>query len=180
MERNDSTVEVQEDDQEIIKHKKNKQRQSEDQGVQEVLVEKWHESEQEQETYRISSSTEDDEILVRKAEMESCKEEEQKLLMRAMKEIRCDPERIPPNLRDIDRKKVRVATVKVNKIVSLIKTETITERNSVLRAAGNIVADMVGYENKEMTGNRHKLNWQKRILEKFTKIQKWRMLACYL
>ena len=53
--------------------------------------------------------------------------------MRVVKEIRFDPERIPPNLRYIDRKKVRPATVKINKIVSLIKTETITETNSVLR-----------------------------------------------
>ena len=36
------------------------------------------------------------------------------------------------SLRYIDRKKVRGATVKINKIVSLIKTETITETNSVL------------------------------------------------
>ena len=74
--------------------------------------------------------------------------------MRVAKEIRYDPERIPPNLGYIDRKKVRVATVKINKIVSLIKTVTITETNSVLRAAGNIIAEMVGYKNKEMTGDR--------------------------
>ena len=82
-----------------------------------------------------------------------------------MKEIRYDPEIIPPNLRYIDRKKFRVATVKINKIVSVIKTETITETNSVLRAAGNIVAEMVGYKNKEMTGDRQR-NWRRRILEK--------------
>ena len=34
--------------------------------------------------------------------------------------------------------------MKINEIVSLIKTETITEKNSVLRAAENIVAEMVG------------------------------------
>ena len=68
-------------------------------------------------------------------------------------------------LRYIDRKKDRAATVKINKIVSLIKTETITEKNSVLRAAGNIVAEIVGYKNKEMTGNRQP-NWRRRILEK--------------
>ena len=81
-----------------------------------------------------------------------------------MKEIRCNPERIPPNLRYIDRKKVRAATVKINKIVCLIKTERITETNSVLRAADNIVAEMVGYKNQEMTRNRQP-NWR-RFLEK--------------
>ena len=85
--------------------------------------------------------------------------------MRVVKEIRYDPERIPPNLRYIDRKKVREATVKISKVVSLIKTETITETNSVLRAAGNVAAEMVGYKNKEMTGDRQP-NWRRRILEK--------------
>ena len=85
--------------------------------------------------------------------------------MRVVKEIRYDPERIPPNLRYFDRNKVRAATVKINKIVSLTKTETITEKNSVLRYVGNIVVDVVGYKNREMTGNRQP-NWQRRILEK--------------
>ena len=59
--------------------------------------------------------------------MERYNKEEKEMLMRVMKEIRYDPERIPPNLRYIDRKKVGPATVKISKIVSLIKTETITE-----------------------------------------------------
>ena len=118
------------------------------------MVEEGHENEQQQKTYHISSFPEDDEILVKKAEIESYNEEEKELLMRMVKEIRYEPERIPPNLRYIFTKKVRAATVKINKIVSLIKTETITQINSLLRAAGNIVAEMVGYKNKDMTGNR--------------------------
>ena len=120
---------------------------------------------QQQKLYHVCSFPEDDEIIAKKAEMERHNEEEKELLMRVAKEIRHDPERIPPNLRYIDRKKVREATVKINKIVSLIKTETITETNSVLRSAGNIVAEMVGYKNKEMTGDRQP-NWRRRILEK--------------
>ena len=50
--------------------------------------------------------------------------------------------------------KVRAATVTMNKTISLIKTEKITEAASVLYAAGNIIAEMVGYNNKEMTGNK--------------------------
>ena len=96
--------------------------------------------------------------------MESYNKEKKELLRGAVKEIRCDPESIPPNLRYTDRKKVRAAIVKINKIVSLIKTERITETNSVLRAADNIVAEMVGYKNKEMRGNRQP-NWL-RFLEK--------------
>ena len=128
------------------------------------MVEQGHEIKQQQETYQISSFPEKDEILVRKAEMESYNKEKKELLRGVVKEIRCDPERIPPNLRYTDRKKVRAAIVKINKIVSLIKTERITETNSVLRAADNIVAEMVGYKNKEMRGNRQP-NWL-RFLEK--------------
>ena len=86
-----------------------------------------------QKTHQICSFPEDNEILLKKAEMEKYNEGEKELLMRVMKEVRYDLERIPPNLRYIDKKKVRAATVKINKIVSLIKTETITETNSVLR-----------------------------------------------
>ena len=86
--------------------------------------------------------------------MESCNEEEKEPLLRLVKEIRCDPERILPNLGYFE-KKVRAATEKVNKIVSLIKTETITEINTVLSADGNITAQMVGYKSKMMAGNRH-------------------------
>ena len=118
-----------------------------------------------QKTHQICSFPEDDGILLKKAEMEKYNEEEKELLMRVMKEVRYDLERIPPNLRYIDKKKVRAATVKINKIVSLIKTETITETNSVLRAVGSIFAEMVGYKNKKMTGDRQP-NWRRRILEK--------------
>ena len=86
-----------------------------------------------QKTHQICSFPEDNEILLKKAEMEKYNEGEKELLMRVMKEVRYDLERIPPNLRYIDKKKVRAATVKINKIVSLLKTETITETNSVLR-----------------------------------------------
>ena len=86
-----------------------------------------------QKTHQICSFPEDDEILLKKAEMEKYNEGEKELLLRVMKEVRYDLEIIPPNLRYIDQKKVKAATVKINKIVSLIKTETITETNSVLR-----------------------------------------------
>ena len=135
------------------------------------MVEQGDENEQQQKSYHVCSFLEDDEILVKKAEMERYNEEEKELLMRVAKEIRYDPGRIPPNLRYTDMKKVREATVKINKIVSLIKTETITETNSVLRAADNVVAEVVGYKNREMAGDR-KPNWQRKILEKQNELRK--------
>ena len=126
------------------------------------MVEQGYEDEQQQKTYYVCSLPEDDEILVTKTEMERYNEEEKELLMRVAKEIRYDPERIPPSLRYIDRKKVREATVKINKVVAFIKIETITETNSVLRVVRNVVAEIVGYKNKEMTGDREP-NWRRRI-----------------
>ena len=60
--------------------------------------------------------------------MERYNDEKKELLMRVVKEIRYDPERIPSNLRYIDRKKVRTTTVKINKIVSLIKMKQLQKQ----------------------------------------------------
>ena len=92
-------MEIQENDQEIIGHNENKQDQYEEQGAQEILVEQGLENKQQQKIYHICSFTEDDEILVKKAEMERYNEEKMEKLMRVVKEIRYYPERIPPNLR---------------------------------------------------------------------------------
>ena len=107
--RSNSTVEVQENEEEKIEHKKNQKNHLQEQGVQEVSVEQGNDSEQQQETHHISLFLEDDEILVKKAEMESLSGGEKERLMRVVKKIRRDPERILANLRYIDRKKVRAA-----------------------------------------------------------------------
>ena len=80
------------------------------------MVEQGHENEQQQKTYHICSFAGDDEILVKKGEMERCNEEEKELLMRLVKEIRYHPERISSNLKYIDRKKVRAATMKTTRL----------------------------------------------------------------
>ena len=85
-------MEIQENNQEIIEHNENKQSQLGEQEKQEVLVEQGHENEQQQKTYHISSFLEDDEIVVKKAEMESYNEEDKERLMRVVKEIRCSGE----------------------------------------------------------------------------------------
>ena len=63
------------------------------------MVEKEQENEQQQKTYHVCSFPEDDEILVKKVEMERYSEEEKELLMRVTKDTIYDPERIPPSLR---------------------------------------------------------------------------------
>ena len=126
--RKNTKMEVQENDQEIIEHNENKQSHSEEQVVQKILVEQGHENEQQQKTYHICSFPEDDKTLEKKAETKRYNEEEKELLMRVVKEIRYYPEGIPSNLRYIDRKKVRTTTVKINKIVSLIKMKQLQKQ----------------------------------------------------
>ena len=97
---------------------------------------------------------EDDVIVVGGAEIERYDEEEKELLRKVLNEIRQNPEKIPPNLRYNDRKKVKAATMKVNKVIALIRTESITETNIVLRVAGNVVAEMVGHKTRNPKENR--------------------------
>ena len=59
---------------------------------------------------------EDKKIVVGRAEIERYDEEEKELLRKVLNEIRQNPEKIPPNLRYNDRKKVKAATMKVNKV----------------------------------------------------------------
>ena len=95
--------------------------------------------------------------------MESCNEEEKELLMRVVKHIRCDPEKFWTNLQYNDRK-VTAAPVKISKIVSHIRTETITETNSALCVADNIVTEMVGTtRNRQPNGQRTVLEKQKAL-----------------
>ena len=85
MERENSKVEVHENGLEVFEHNENKQGQPEEQGIQEILVEQGHENEQLQKTYHVCSFPEDDEILVKKAEMKRYHEEEKELLMKLAK-----------------------------------------------------------------------------------------------
>ena len=56
--------------------------------------------------------------------------------LRVLKEIRYDSGKILSNLRYIDRRKVRAATVNIDKILSLRKTETITEKTQYYMLLG--------------------------------------------
>ena len=59
--------------------------------------------------------------------------------------IRKNQNEAPSNLR---QKKVKAATIKINKIINIMSAKTITETN-MLVAAANSVANMVGYKKRE-------------------------------
>ena len=79
--------------------------------------------------------------------------------------IRNSSRKIPPNLRCMDRKKVKQTTNTMNKIIPLLVTETITETNMLIRVAGNVVAEMMGYRDKPRNENSMPY-WRRRIVEK--------------
>ena len=112
-----------------------------------------------------------DKIVVGRAEIERYDEEEKELLRKVLNEIRPNPEKIPPNLRYNDRKKVKSATMKVNKVIALIRTESITETDIVLRAAGTVVAEMVGHKTMNPKENRTP-HWRRIIFEKQKALRK--------
>ena len=110
--------------------------------------------------------------MVGRAEIERYDEEEKELLRKVLNEIRQNSKKIAPNLRYNDRNKVIAATMKViNKVIALIRTESIMETNIVLRAAGNVVAEMVGHKTRNPKENRTP-HWRRRILEKQKALRK--------
>ena len=66
---------------------------------------------------------------------------------------------------------MKIATNKINKVISIITTEKITETNTLIKAAANCVADMVEYKKRE-TNDKRELHWRRRILEKQKKLRK--------
>ena len=114
---------------------------------------------------------EEDEIMIRRAEIENYNDTEKEILRKVLNEIRHNPEKNPPNLGYNDRKEVKNATVKVNKVIALIETSSITETNILMRAAANVVAELVGYKVKERKENRTPY-WRRRIVEKQNMLRK--------
>ena len=100
-------------------------------------------------TYHICLFPEDDKTLEKKAKTERYNEEEKELLMRVVKEIRYDPDRIPSNLRYIDRKKVRTTTVKINKIVSLIKMKPLQKQIQYYPLLAMLLSQKQGDDRKQ-------------------------------
>ena len=107
----------------------------------------------------------DDETMLMVAEDGNYEEEDKQILQQVLNKIRQNPEKNPPNLRYSDRKKVKSATAKVNKVLPLIRTNSIMETNTVLKAAGNVVSELVDYKDIQKKEDKTPY-WRRRILEK--------------
>ena len=113
----------------------------------------------------------DVESVLDRAQVEGFGDEEKYLLKDVLNNIENNPDKIPPNLRYSERKKVKAAASKINKIISIITTENITETNTLLKAAANTVAGMVEYKQRDNNGKMEP-RWRRRILEKQKKLRK--------
>ena len=58
-------------------------------------------------------------------------------------------DKTPLNMRHVERKRVKGAMAKINKIISVISTKNILETNRLIREAGNCVSDMIGHKKGE-------------------------------
>ena len=55
----------------------------------------------------------------------------------------------PPNLTNIERRRLREKFNKVNKILTFIETKDITQTNELLLGAGRVVAKRLGVKQRE-------------------------------
>ena len=109
--------------------------------------------------------------LTRMVELNEFDDEQKEIVAEMFGYIRENPHKIPPNLRYMDRKKVKSETEKVNSVLCVFETENITETNIVIKAAANVVADRVGHKRMEQA-ERQEPFWRRRICEKQTKIKR--------
>ena len=123
---------------------------------------------------------EDEERVLPRAEIDGFDEEDKEVLKKMLHEIRNSPKKIPPNLRYMERKKVKAATSRVNKIVPLVVTGTITKTNTALKAAGNVASELVEYKAKTKNENtmphcrRRIVEKQKALGKDLGQVNRWR------
>ena len=78
----------------------------------------------------------------------------------------------PPNLRHIERKKLKEEVKKVNEALKYMTTQNITDTNKLLKAAGCVVAKRLGVKKKKKGGKVKEPWWKRRIKNKIEKMRK--------
>ena len=76
----------------------------------------------------------------------------------------------PPNLRSVDRSRLKKAVREVNVVVGFIQTRSITETNRVLIVAANVVALRLGF--KRSSSSPREPWWKRRIKGKIKQLRK--------
>ena len=68
----------------------------------------------------------------------------------------------PPNLRNVERKRLKEKVKEVNKVLAFMETKDITQTNKLLLAAGQVVAKRLGV--KKQQRKEKVIPWRKRRL----------------
>ena len=77
----------------------------------------------------------------------------------------------PPNLRNVERKRLKLIVDEVNDILKFIPSEDITTINQLLKAAGCVVARKLGVKKRESKPKEEPM-WKKRIKSKVNTLRK--------
>ena len=94
--------------------------------------------------------------------------------IRDMQEIwdQMEMDEMPPNLRHVEKKKLKIEISKTNAILELMNTSNITDTNKLLRAAACVVAKHMGFMKKKQKKADKEPWWKKRIKKKIDTMRK--------
>ena len=96
---------------------------------------------------------ESDQVL-NQARLQGFDEESCELLELIILKIRSEHNEIPPNLRYIDRGKIKSVINKINPLLTFIETRNITETNKLIFAVANVTADLLNHKRNDNTNNK--------------------------
>ena len=112
-----------------------------------------------------------DESVSNNTDIEWFSDEDRDILEMILTRMRKEQDDIPPNLRYVDRSKVKAMTQKVNQIIQVVETSNITETNRLIIAAANVVADLLKCKRTELGDKKESKEpkWRRRIRCKLEK-----------
>ena len=68
---------------------------------------------------------------------------------------------MPPNLRHVEKKKIKMEIDKINGVLEVIITANITETNKLIKAASCVVAKHLGFMKKKQISSNKEPWWKK-------------------
>ena len=79
----------------------------------------------------------------------------------------------PPNLRGVDRRRLKCASENVDRVLQhvTLRMETLKQLNNILKAVGNVVVGLVG-EKKKRADKKRETWWKRRIQGKIKELWK--------
>ena len=102
---------------------------------------------------------------------DGCCEENISIVQMILSEMENQEQQKPPNLRNIERSRLRKVAEELNGVICYINTTSITETNRLLVAAANVAAKRVGFKVSEKK-ERVDPWWKRRIQQKINDIRK--------